>query len=314
MRGSNVELQHVHKMLTKCFQNMRMQIFRSNVPTGERFQQIPQKCSVSSPNCCKVPRGRFFPPHLCVGSCLCFCIPSAPPPVLLRLLRHLLLHITLSHTTLSHTAHTHKHTTLSHTTLSHTIDLRSAWQAWHLWHWAGSGDIHHRFTWQAWHLATSTFVLRGRCGAWGTGLGLVARLGAGSRPWRRSTLRGRRGSVALGDIHLRFTWQAWHLATSTFHLRGRRGDWRHQLCFCAAGVALVALGWVWWCAWAPLVRGTLRGRRGMPLLVLCMCSCSKQTDVMSSVTSLSGGAGWCGCACLEPTLSFQPGMTARAMG
>ena len=29
--------------------------------------------------------------------------------------------------------------------------------------------------------------------------------------------------LALGDIHLRFTWQAWHLATSAFFLRGRRG-------------------------------------------------------------------------------------------
>ena len=28
--------------------------------------------------------------------------------------------------------------------------------------------------------------------------------------------------VALGDIHLRLTWQAWHLATSTFVWRGRR--------------------------------------------------------------------------------------------
>jgi len=37
------------------------------------------------------------------------------------------------------------------------------------------GDIHLRFAWQAWHLVTSTFVLRGTCG---TGLDLVARLGA----------------------------------------------------------------------------------------------------------------------------------------
>ena len=37
--------------------------------------------------------------------------------------------------------------------------------------------------------------------------------------------------VALGDIHLRFTWQAWHLETYTF---------------CVAGVALMALGWLWW--------------------------------------------------------------------
>ena len=80
------------------------------------------------------------------------------------------------------------------------IHLRFAWQAWHLWHLAGSGgglgpvlvagdaaalcvagvalgDIHLRFTWQAWHLVTSTFVLRGRRGTFGTGLALVARLG-----------------------------------------------------------------------------------------------------------------------------------------
>ena len=29
--------------------------------------------------------------------------------------------------------------------------------------------------------------------------------------------------VALGDIHLRFAWQAWRLETCTFVLRGRRG-------------------------------------------------------------------------------------------
>ena len=34
----------------------------------------------------------------------------------------------------------------------------------------------------------------------------------------------------------------------------------------------------------------------------------------SSVTSLAGGAGWCGCVCLGPALGFQPSMTARAMG
>ena len=56
--------------------------------------------------------------------------------------------------------------------------------------------------------------------------------------------------VALGDIDLHFAWQAWHLATSTFTLRGRRGTWRHRRAFCVAGVALMALAWVW------------RGRRG----------------------------------------------------
>ena len=78
------------------------------------------------------------------------------------------------------------------------IDFRFAWQAWRLWHWAGSGgalvlglvagdaaalcvagvalgDIHLRFAWQAWNLETSTFILRGRRGTYGTGLALVAR-------------------------------------------------------------------------------------------------------------------------------------------
>ena len=128
------------------------------------------------------------------------------------------------------------------------IYLRFAWQAWCLCHWAGSGgglgrawaelvageaaalcvagvalgDIHLRFAWQAWHLVTSTLVLRGRRGANVSGLDSVARLGAVSRRWRRGTLRGRRGAwrhppllrvagVALGDIYLRFAWQAWHL-------------------------------------------------------------------------------------------------------
>ena len=43
------------------------------------------------------------------------------------------------------------------------------------------GDIRLRFAWQAWHLVTSTFVLCGRRGTYGTGLALVARLGAPGR-------------------------------------------------------------------------------------------------------------------------------------
>ena len=103
------------------------------------------------------------------------------------------------------------------------IHLRFAWQAWHLWHWAGSdsalgavlvagdaaalcvagvalGDIHLRFAWQAWHLATTTFVLRVRRGTCGAGLVLVARLGPFWSP--------------LTPRH--FAWQAWCLATCAF--------------------------------------------------------------------------------------------------
>ena len=173
----------------------------------------------------------------------------------------------LSHTTLSHTIfHNFVTNHLSHTALSSIFHITAAfaWQAWHLetstfvlrgrrgtygtgltlvarWDWSpvaalcvagvALGDIHLRFTWQAWHLETSTFVLRGRCGTYGTGLALVARLG-----WDH------------------FAWHSWHLATSTFVSRGRRGTWRHPPSFCVAGVALMALGWLWWRAWAGIGR------------------------------------------------------------
>ena len=77
--------------------------------------------------------------------------------------------------------------------------------------------------------------------------------------------------VALGDIHRRFEWQAcclWDWDGSCDALgspvtprdaaalcvagvalavvsRGRRGTWPHPPSFCAAGVVLMGLGWVW---------------------------------------------------------------------
>ena len=222
-------------------------------------------------------------PHIFVwGSCFWFCIPapppSPPPPRLLHIssFTHNFVTHHLSHTTLSHIIfHIHgKRGTWRHVSSFHVagvalgdVCLRFTWQAWHLatcasfrgtwrhppsfcvasvalmalgWLWwrawtglvAGDaatlclagvalGDIHLRFTWQAWHLVTSTFVLRGKRGTYGTGLALVARLDWISRRWRRGTLRGRRGiwwhppsshvaGVALGDIHLN-AWQVWHL-------------------------------------------------------------------------------------------------------
>ena len=114
------------------------------------------------------------------------------------------------------------------------------------------------FAWQAWHLVTSTFVSRGR---------------RGTKLASTVVLRGRRGThgtgwrawsgfvacdaaalcvagVALGDVHLRFTWQAWHKLASTVVLRGRHcthgTGWRAWSGFvtcdaaalCVAGVAL----------------------------------------------------------------------------
>ena len=56
-------------------------------------------------------------------------------------------------------------------TWRHRIDVHSAWQAWHLWHWAALGSrlaqlSPRLFVWQAWHLATSACTLCGRRGTW----------------------------------------------------------------------------------------------------------------------------------------------------
>ena len=92
------------------------------------------------------------------------------------------------------------------------------------------GVIHLRFAWQAWHLVTSSFVLRGKCGTYGTGQALVARwAGLVAGDAAAFCVAG----VALGDIHLCFAWQAWHLVTSNIVLRGRRGAY-------GTGLALVA--------------------------------------------------------------------------
>ena len=80
-----------------------------------------------------------------------------------------------------------------------------------------------------WHLLTPTFVWRGRRGTYDTGLALVVRLGAVSRPWRHGTLRGRRGTwrhrhsicmagVALGDIDVSFAWHI-HAASESISLK-----------------------------------------------------------------------------------------------
>ena len=163
------------------------------------------------------------------------------------------------------------------------IYRRFAWQAWHLWYWVARlvrlcrlgaaplcvagvalcvagvalGDIHLDITWQAWHELTSTVVLRGRRGTYGTG-------------WRAWS-----GFVAWAPRH--FAWQAWHLVTSTLISRGRRGTNSHlpSLCtnshlpsLCVAGVALGDIHLdITWQAWHELTSTVaLHGRRGTPHL------------------------------------------------
>ena len=90
------------------------------------------------------------------------------------------------------------------------------------------GDIHLRFTWQAWHIHMHSFHVAGVALAalgglwWRTGFSAdavdaaalcVAGVALGDRrhgTWRHPPSFHVAG-VVLGHIHIRFTWQAWHL-------------------------------------------------------------------------------------------------------
>eukprot|EP00435_Cladocopium_sp_Y103_P044848 s3817_g12.t1 len=93
------------------------------------------------------------------------------------------------------------------------MDLHFVWQAWHLRHWAGSGDA----LGLRWARFGAAPLLRARRGTW--------------RHLPSFCVAG----VALGDMDLHFVWQAWHSVTWTFTLCGRRGT-------CGTGLALVTLG------------------------------------------------------------------------
>ena len=62
----------------------------------------------------------------------------------------------------------------------------------------------------------------------------VALVALGFLWWRAWAPLVARDAAAL----LRFAWQVWRLATSTFVLRGRRSTWRHPPSLCVADVAL----------------------------------------------------------------------------
>ena len=73
------------------------------------------------------------------------------------------------------------------------------------------------FAWQAWHLVTSTLVSRGRHTKLASAVILRGRRGTHGTGWRAwsgfvacDAAALCVAGVALGDIHLRFTWQAWH--------------------------------------------------------------------------------------------------------
>ena len=91
-----------------------------------------------------------------------------------------------------------------------------------------------------------------------------------------------------------FAWQVWRLVTSTLVSRGRRGAWWHLPSFCLADVALAALDWLWWRAWARFVAGDAA--------VLCVAGvalgdihlCLVGVALGASAFVLRGGRGTCG--------------------
>ena len=131
-----------------------------------------------------------------------------------------------------------------------------------------------------WHLVTSTFHFAWQ--AWhlrhwaGSGGALGLQVGRDAAPLC---------VAGLGDIDV-----------ST--LRGRCGTWRHPPSLCVAGVALMALGWLWWRDWAhfgrPGRRATLHGRRGTWRRDIHLHFAWQAWRLVTSTFTLRGRRGTCG--------------------
>ena len=107
-------------------------------------------------------------------------------------------------------------------------------------------------------MATSLRILRGRRGTY-------------DHLWHWAGFGGALGSQLTPWTPRLFVWQAWHLATSTCILCGRRG----RCAFCVAGVALMARGWLWWRAWVGR-RGTWRHRPPWHLAASTFTLCGRR--------------------------------------
>ena len=236
-------------------------------------------------------------PHLCVGFLFLVLYPARlRPPASVRR-PPAASHTTYTHTTYTHThnLHTHTHNLLTHNLLTHNLHTHTQLIYTQLTHTqlthtqlthtqlAHTHTTYSHTTCQQFHVAT----LRGRRGTlWHphslcvAGVALCVALGwLRWRAWagleRRDAAAVGVAGVALGDIHLRFTWQAWHLVTSTctfawqawhvWHWAGSGGalgpEWN-------AGMPRL-LAWQAWHFVSRGRRGTwwhrlplLRGRRG----------------------------------------------------
>ena len=201
-----------------------------------------------------------FYPHLCVG--FLFLVGHSRACSSRHLLPHN-LHITCPqttcpHTTYSHTTYSHTqlpHTQLPHTQLLHTLLVHT--QPFH----TQLPDMQLTHT-QLTHTHTqpphTQLVSHTTCSLITSPQTTCPRTTYSQKTFSHTTSSHTHtqlpcvAGVALGDIDMHSAWQAWHLATSTCGLRGRRGT-------CGTGLALVA----------RLVpsgrrcrRPCLRGRRG----------------------------------------------------
>ena len=238
----------------------------------------------------------IYSPHLCVG--FLFLVvrsrvlpppPSPPPPPPGLPPPHTTCsHTTCSHTTCSHT--TYSHTTYSHTTCPHTHSLLTHTTSSQLVHrLTHSLSTHNLLTQSLFthnlvthslfthNIPTHTTYSHTTCPRTTYSHTQLAHTQLAHTQLAHTQLTH---SHTLPRLFVR---QAWHLATSAFTLRGRRGTWRHRRAICLAGGALIGtglalvagLGRVWrrccrmlprlfvWQAWRLATSTfTLRGRHG----------------------------------------------------
>ena len=169
-----------------------------------------------------------------------------------------LSHTTYSDTTLSHTQLTHTHTQLSltHTTLSHTTYSHTTLSRTQFSHPLGAWR-HRPALWRLVPVCRPgrSGCLRGRRSAWRHHHRqfCVAGMALGGHFWLWAGSGGTLGPRLSPWTPRLFVWQAWHVETSASILCGRCGTWQHRPSLCVAGLALVALGWLWRRAWFPSV-------------------------------------------------------------
>ena len=213
-----------------------------------------------------------FIPHIFVwGYCFWFCtrpasVPPPPPP-----LWHNFVTRHLSHTTLSHT--------IFHTQLCHTPSFTHHFVTHHLSHTTLSHNIFHTQLFHTHNLSHNYFVTHN-----------FATYNFVTYNFLSYTIFHTPLCHTLAFTHTQlchtlffthnFVTHSFHTPSFTHHLSHTifvthslsHNSWRHLPAFGVAGVAivdLVALGWLWWRAWSPLVavgrpgrRATLRGKRG----------------------------------------------------